>query len=538
MNFIFRNKVKILVCLILVEIILNSIILFFDSANKPLLYIVELISSVAIVVMATTFINRVSLYEFLTNRSEDILNSSPSEFITYEVDNNSVKLSNGVYEILNLEPSQKISIKELRQLFDENVWKAIDSFIDGAPKYELKGVLKHNLLQNKFVEYDINFLYDFTKKISCVMFWFRDRSEIVKQEELLLKGYKKYQKLSYDYSVVLQNLNCPVWMTDKDDEFCFTNNLFEKLAGKIGLTFPEFQKTVKSLFEKQNAESGINAKVYKKFLVCESFKTYCFEQKNIHPMIGKVGFCYEVTDLESSAEELKSVKTILDNTIESIGNPILILDVDLKVMEWNSAFRNFFKISDDILLKSPSYSYVVDELRNKSLFPEIKDYREKHLALINEATTNQESFIHLPDGRTLNLIIHPIKNGQTVLIYENITINLEMERTLRDAHSSLCAMFDSISWPSVILNVFGKVEKVNEELRKITGDSEKIGLSEIIKQVMKLNSAKKIEAVKTKITDLLNTDLINAFEEDSFVVKMRKLPNSKHLIIFESNKNE
>lgn len=534
MQFIFRNKVKILIGLILLEIFLNSIIIFFDSANKPFLYVIELISSVAIVVMATTFINKVNFYELLTNKSEAILNSSPAVFASYDVKNNSLKTSKLLPKVFNIDNSNSLTIKELRSLFDINVWNAIESFIEGAPAYEINGILKEDKVEGKYIEYDISFLFDVSKKISSVLFWFRDRSEVVKQEESLLKGYKKYQKLSYEYSVILQNLTCPVWMIDKNDEFCFTNNLFEKLAGNIGLTISEFQRSIKALYDNKFEESGHAKKILKKFLVNDSFRTYCFEQKLIHPMIGKVGFCYDVTELESNMESLKSVKAILDNTIESIGNPILILDKNLKVLEWNSAFTNFFDINNDVLLKAPSYSYIIDEFKSRSLFPELRDYREKHLVLVKEATSYQDTFIHLPDGRTLNLKIHPIKNGQTVLIFENITINLEMERALKDADKSIYAIFDSINFPAVLLNIFGKVEHANDALKAIMPDSENISLSNILKIVMKIKSAKKVEEVNSKIIDLLNAELINTFEEGHFVVKMRKLPNSKHLIIFES----
>ena len=105
-----------------------------------------------------------------------------------------------------------------------------------------------------------------------------------------------------------------------------------------------------------------------------------------------------------------------------MSNPILILDKDMTVFEWNSSFINFFNISKEILEKSPTYSYIIDQFKSQSLFPELKDYREKHLSTIKQATSSEDMFIHLPDGRTINLRIHPIKNGQTVLVLSLIHI--------------------------------------------------------------------------------------------------------------------
>ena len=69
--------------------------------------------------------------------------------------------------------------------------------------------------------------------------------------------------------------------------------------------------------------------------------------------------------------------------------------------------------------------------------------------------------------------------------------------------------------------------------RQCIDHSEFVDLGLILSKVLDLKSVTQANECASKIINLLNIELINAFEEGLFVINIRKLPNSKHLITFE-----
>lgn len=116
-------------------------------------------------------------------------------------------------------------------------------------------------------------------------------------------------------------------------------------------------------------------------------------------------------------------------TLDRIATAVAIFSTDQRLIYFNQAFSDLWKLEEPWLEAGPAEGEILDTLRQNGCLPEQANYgvwKEKHLARYESEATFEDSW-HLPDGRTVQVVANHTPEGSTTYLYENITEELALK---------------------------------------------------------------------------------------------------------------
>ncbi|MDR3187402.1 MAG: PAS-domain containing protein [Holosporaceae bacterium] len=144
-----------------------------------------------------------------------------------------------------------------------------------------------------------------------------------------------------------------------------------------------------------------------------------------------IGFAVDVTAEENLAANLDRVMTANCEVLESLSTAIAIFNENARLIFFNSAYQRLMKLEAGWLHAKPTYAEILDESRNNRQLPEHADFqafKKSQLALFTSITSSVQEMMHLPNGKTLRLIIAPYPMGGLSFMYEDVTDSLTLQR--------------------------------------------------------------------------------------------------------------
>jgi signal transduction histidine kinase len=120
----------------------------------------------------------------------------------------------------------------------------------------------------------------------------------------------------------------------------------------------------------------------------------------------------------------------LGGVIDALANPIAIFDAKRELVHANGAYANLWRLDPAWLQPGLEERAILDKLRTEGQLPvegDYKDWRAKHLtASYGPAAAGRTETWHLPDGRTINMVVSPRREGGVIYAFENITDQLKL----------------------------------------------------------------------------------------------------------------
>jgi signal transduction histidine kinase len=118
--------------------------------------------------------------------------------------------------------------------------------------------------------------------------------------------------------------------------------------------------------------------------------------------------------------------------LENVATAIAIYGPDTRLKFFNTAFGTLWRLEEDWLATEPTLDEVLERLRERRRIPEYADFRafkKQQLAMFTSLIDPQEELLHLPDERTLRLVISTHPFGGLTFVYEDVTDKLALERS-------------------------------------------------------------------------------------------------------------
>lgn len=94
---------------------------------------------------------------------------------------------------------------------------------------------------------------------------------------------------------------------------------------------------------------------------------------------------------------------------------------------------NLWDLEEEELDGSPTYSHVLDMMREKRRLPENRDFnafKTREIKFFTSLVSATEDVLHLPSGITLRRMLTPHPLGGLLITYEDVTGHLTMERSM------------------------------------------------------------------------------------------------------------
>ncbi|MPY70287.1 MAG: PAS domain-containing protein [Alphaproteobacteria bacterium] len=143
------------------------------------------------------------------------------------------------------------------------------------------------------------------------------------------------------------------------------------------------------------------------------------------------GFAIDHTRLEDIQGDLARHIAGHEEILQHLGTAIAVYGPDESLQFFNNAFLRLWGLAESWLRNKPRMSEVLEMLRENRRLPEHADFpafKSEQLALFTSLLEPVEELVHLPDGATLRSVAIPHPFGGLLLMWEDVTDALALER--------------------------------------------------------------------------------------------------------------
>ncbi|MEM9938507.1 MAG: ATP-binding protein [Pseudomonadota bacterium] len=184
------------------------------------------------------------------------------------------------------------------------------------------------------------------------------------------------------------------------------------------------------------------------------------------PLSGGVGaMAFDVTLQEKARDDLDKHVKAHDETLNHVADAVAIFSGDRKLTFHNRAFAKMWEMDEGFLLDMPSHGQLLDRLRERRKLPARTDYaawRADELSYYLDISGIEEDEWHLPDNRTLKVTRQRHPMGGLLLLFKDITSELELRTSYNAMIKTQGKTLDSLHEAVVVFGTDGRLKLSNE----------------------------------------------------------------------------
>ncbi|MGB7334811.1 MAG: ATP-binding protein [Salaquimonas sp.] len=300
---------------------------------------------------------------------------------------------------------------------------------------------------------------------------------------ILLDGARQeLAKISTDYTALfnrfalLENLfdklPAPIWIKNHDGNLAYVNPAYAAAVEVENCDIAvSGNKTLFDSKERDVIESTLvkEKQIHKQMPVVVAGDRRTMETLSVATENGSCGIAIDRGDVEAVRTTLKHVIASHQQTFDHLGTAIAIFDENQKLQFYNSSFQQLWQLNASDLEGQPSNSHMLDTLRNTNRLPEQPDWKrwkEQQLSIYRSTETRDENW-HLPDGRTLRVIVNPQNQGGASWVFENVTEELALKSNYNSLVRVQGETLDHLNEAVAVFGSDGKVRLTNPAFQKL-----------------------------------------------------------------------
>lgn len=222
----------------------------------------------------------------------------------------------------------------------------------------------------------------------------------------------------------------PIWWTGRNHTLGYGNSLFHHIAEpeRTDPSSPTVQ-AIQRLADRALA-TGRDQTESIQAVIDGMPRTFALTLRPFGDGVGVVAT--DLSVLEVLQGDLSRHIAANDEVLESLRTAIAIYGPDRRLHFANTAFAKLWTLDKNWLETEPTIVEIMEVLREKRRLPEYADFPEfkrAQLALFQSLTETREELLHLPDEKTLRMVVTPHPLGGLLFTYEDVTDNLALERS-------------------------------------------------------------------------------------------------------------
>lgn len=524
----YRNTI--LVFLIFILLVISFASYFDDIDDDIFLLNSKTIISLLIIIVAFVFLDKLNLYQFLANKLEFIQEISPAQYIFYDFNSKEITIPKIARALLNIDKKEKYELSDISKLFPLVEWDEISKYLDDPITYlniEKIGTINCHITKEDsfYLKYSIQSVRDSKYGIYGIIFWFVDFTQSRFAEIELMSLLNKYREMSFDLDIIFDHIPIPLWKSNRENKLQIYNRAFAKILDNSDNALIESIKNNKK-------ESFV-----KKILIKNKPVSYKFQEFWIDNTDEKIGYAIDISNTKDLQNTIGHLQSAIDMILEVSSNAILVIDSKMNIIKFNSAFVNLFDLDRKWLLQEQSYSTLLDKLKEKGKLtesPDYKEYKKQHVEFIKNLDQTHHTLSHLPDGRSLRVSTVPTELGDTIIIYDNISDILKVERSYNELMDSFKFLISELESAICIIDHTGKIKLFNKTFSKLLFGNEKvlIGMDFLDTLAQSNNSviSNNIDIIKEEPSS--KDDLFISYERKTIRLNKKLLPDHGILLIF------
>lgn len=217
----------------------------------------------------------------------------------------------------------------------------------------------------------------------------------------------------------------------------------------------------------------------------------------------------DATERIKAEEERKSSLSLLNATLDSTADGILVVDEEGKIVMLNKRFVDMWNIPDSIIASqedNQALAHVLDQLKDPEVF------LNKVRKLYAQPDAESYDILKLKDSKVFERYSQPQKIEDKIVgrvwSFRNVTDRYRNEEKIRASEERYRTVLEANPDPMVLYNIEGEVTYVNQAFEKKFGWI----LDELIGKHLDFVPEENWPETKAAINDMMNGKTINSFE--------------------------
>ncbi|PVE25121.1 two-component sensor histidine kinase [Microvirga sp. KLBC 81] len=254
-----------------------------------------------------------------------------------------------------------------------------------------------------------------------------DRADLLKTRADLANARSDLRSMT----MLLDDVAYPLWIRDTDDKLLWANQAYLRAVES-----PNLDDAIARSLELLSERARDDARRQRK-----SGATYAARvtavvagQRAVLDVIerptagGSAGIAVDVSELEAVRTDLQRQMDAHVRTLDQLPTAVAIFDGSQTLIFSNAAYQRLWGLDAAFLSSRPTDSEVLDRLRAARKLPEQADFRAWKADFLNgyHSVEQQETWWHLPDRRTLRVVINPNPQGGVTYLFDDVSERFEL----------------------------------------------------------------------------------------------------------------
>jgi signal transduction histidine kinase len=271
---------------------------------------------------------------------------------------------------------------------------------------------------------------------------------------------------------LFEKLPTPVWLRDANGELFWVNAAYARAVdcesgeAAVDRRMPLLDSAERSEVQRNQRETGHFSGPLPAVV---SGDRRVLDVTEVMTEAGFAGLAVDRSEIEAVQENLRETAATHAQTLDHLATAVAMFDSHQRLQFFNSSFQKLFGLSVAFLETKPDNAQLLDAIRAERRLPEVPDWRKWREAQLDiyRARDAREDWWHMPDGRTLRVVVNPHNHGGATWVFENVTEQIELRSNLNSLIRVQGETLDNLSEAVAVFGSDGKLKLCNPAFRTV-----------------------------------------------------------------------
>jgi PAS domain S-box-containing protein len=363
--------------------------------------------------------------------AETALESLPLDFLVYGDDLDDPEPSESLAVLLDLDPAAPCTQEDLVAAFVPEAKAEMESFLQALADPDKQQTAQNNL--ELLTRSDRRRLEVIGVRVGDLeVLSFRDISAVAAERARTAEATARLEAF-------FDRLPVPLWRRDSAGRLSDCNAAFARAVDQDRETVLERQTELPDQAQRAAVKDLTRRVLAEREPASERFHLVAEGTRRLMEITelpaddgGVIGIAVDVTRCEELEGELRRHVEAHAGVLETLNTGVAIFGPNQELEFYNGEYARLWGLPESYLDGRPSLDEVLERLREDRKLPEQPDfpaYKREWIQRITSQAEAQEELLHLPDGHTLRLVSNPHPFGGVLLLYEDVTDRMSLERS-------------------------------------------------------------------------------------------------------------
>lgn len=415
-----------------------------------------------------------------------LVHNLPFSWCCWSVGEDNVTTSKNFLKLLGINDHQSFNLQEIFRLFGQSSLSQFQRALQHLYAYGGEFSLQLTIDQPHERELIVNgYLIEFEKyqkvlspkNIGNKQIIILSLQDVTSTSNDLRRQQRQFIEFEQELDMLRQyvsNLPMAIWFRDPQGRIKHCNSFYAKaLDTSVARVVAESLEITKRPVSSNEQTETITSQQH---AVINGQRRLLEIQEIPVPKKGIIGFARDITQFEEWQSDRQREELAHKEILENLSDSIAIYGANTRLQYFNSAYLKMFGFQESFLYSNPQFGEILEDLRTRRKMQEVNNFpqhKEKRNALFNTVFEPIQEIHHQPDGSFLKMTICPHGMGGILIVFEDITDKLALERgyntllavqkeTIDNLHEGLAVVGSDLRL-RLYNKAFSKLLKINDD---------------------------------------------------------------------------